>query len=115
MILFLFGFSSVLYRRTFKDIKGFYKIGLVLFLLPTGVLYFVLIDMLDILLTIYRWILFVILGWDQLQIELTEDILAKQIYMSRMNFVGFKKQRAVSQLMFETGICFSMVQCNASE
>ena len=80
----------MLFRHTFDDLTGFYKIGLILFLLPTGVLYFVLIDLLDIVLSVYRWLLFVVFGWSELRIQILEDTLARQMHMSRMNFLGFK-------------------------
>ena len=54
------------------------------------------------ILTVYRWLLFVVFGWTEFEIQLLEDTLANQLFMSRMNFYGFKKQRAVGQLAFET-------------
>ena len=80
------GVKLFLFRRTFEDLKGFLQIGIVLYLLPTGVLYFVFLDILDVFLNIYRWILFIVFQWSLLQIKKLEETLAQQVGMDRMNW-----------------------------
>eukprot|EP01084_Bolivina_argentea_P043354 79888_1 len=89
-------------RRTFEKLSGFKKIFVVLYLLPTGVLYFIFLDLYDLLFTIYA--LFQLFCYNQSTDELknTESLLAQQLSMSRTNWEGLKRQRGVSQLMFET-------------
>ena len=96
------GVKLFLFRQTFKNAKGFYKVLIILFILPPGVLYFLFLDILDSILSIYRWILFVIFNWSNLKIKKLEETLAKQVSMDRVNYESFKRQRSVNMLMFET-------------
>eukprot|EP01083_Nonionella_stella_P080037 219729_1 len=47
------GIKLFIYRKTFDNLVGFRKLFLILYLLPTGFLYFVLLDLIDILLSIW--------------------------------------------------------------
>ena len=96
------GIKLFLIRRTFDELQGFYRILIVLYLFPTGVFYFVFLDILDILLNIYRWLLLIVFGWNLLEITKLEETLAAQLGMDKMNYEGFKRQRTVAQIMFET-------------
>ena len=73
------GIKLFLFRRTFYDLSGFYALLIVLYLFPTGVLYFVFLDLLDVLLNIYRWILLIVFGWDLLQITKLEETLGMNV------------------------------------
>eukprot|EP01083_Nonionella_stella_P309125 1093486_1 len=95
------GVKLFLFRGTFKELQGFYRVLLLLFLFPTGVLYFVFLDILDIFLNLFKWVVLII-GWSEIQIKQLEEVLALQVGMDRMNWEGFKRQKSVAQLMFET-------------
>eukprot|EP01083_Nonionella_stella_P080038 219730_1 len=47
------GIKLFIYRKTFDNLVGFRNLLLILYLLPTGFLYFVLLDLIDILLSIW--------------------------------------------------------------
>eukprot|EP01083_Nonionella_stella_P115452 342346_1 len=51
------GIKLFIYRKTFDNLIGFRKLFLILYLLPTGFLYFVVLDLSDILLSIWIWVL----------------------------------------------------------
>eukprot|EP01083_Nonionella_stella_P177652 625049_1 len=96
------GVKLFLFRGTFKELEGFYRILLLLFLFPTGVLYFVFLDILDIFLNLFRWIVTIVFRWKEIKVKQLEEVLALQVGMDRMNWEGFKRQKSVAQLMFET-------------
>eukprot|EP01084_Bolivina_argentea_P296727 511082_1 len=96
------GVKLFLFRGTFNELQGFYRILLLFYLFPTGILYFVFLDILDFVLNIIRWILSIICQWNDVQIKQVEEVMARQVGMDRMNWEGFKRQRAVAMLMFET-------------
>ena len=77
------GVKLFLNRHTFDDLSGFKFVLVVLYLLPTGVIYFILLDGLDILLTYYRWVLFFVFQWSILDIKKLEETLANQIGFER--------------------------------
>ena len=96
------GIKLFLFRRTFDAFRGFEKWGMVLFVLPTGILYFVLLDLIDIGFQLYRLVGYVLLRKGADDLESAEETLAAQLGMSMMNYEGVKRQRTVAQLFFET-------------
>eukprot|EP01083_Nonionella_stella_P044270 119260_1 len=96
------GIKLFIYRKTFDDLVGFNNIFLMLYLLPSGFLYFVLLDIIDILLSIWLWVLHNILCRNEQYLKELQEIIAKQLGMDRMNFEGFKRQKSISQILFET-------------
>eukprot|EP01083_Nonionella_stella_P014862 41621_1 len=96
------GVKLFLFRGTLAELQGFYRILLLLFLFPTGVLYFVFLDILDVLLDLFRWVVSIVFGWNEFEVKQLEEVLALQVGMDRMNWEGFKRQKSVAQLMFET-------------
>lgn len=96
------GVQLHLFRQTFDRSEGFKKLLMMFFLLPTGILYFVCLDLLDIFVHLFRWIYYVLCCKSLQKIGETEQILSEQLGMDRMNWEGFKRQRSIGQLMFES-------------
>eukprot|EP01083_Nonionella_stella_P242260 845191_1 len=96
------GIKLFIHRKTFDELVGFKNIFLILYLLPSGFFYFVLLDLIDILLSIWIWFLHNILCRTEQYLKQLEEIVAKQLGMDRMNYQGFKRQKAISQILFET-------------
>eukprot|EP01083_Nonionella_stella_P060839 158657_1 len=96
------GIKLFIFRKTFDHLQGFKKIFLLLYLLPSGFLYFIFIDIIDSLFTVYKWFMYNMLCREEKDIKETEELLAQQLGMDRMNWEGFKRQKTVGQLMFET-------------
>eukprot|EP01084_Bolivina_argentea_P157332 274182_1 len=96
------GVQLYLFRQTFDNVEGFKKILMILFLLPTGIFYFVFLDLADILLHIIRWLFYVVCCRSLQKMGETEQILSEQLGMDKMNWEGFKRQRSIGQLMFES-------------
>eukprot|EP01083_Nonionella_stella_P042860 115683_1 len=96
------GIKLFIYRKTFDNLVGFRNLFLILYLLPTGFFYFVLLDLIDILLSIWIWILHNILCRQEQYLKELQEIIAKDLGMDRMNFEGFKRQKSISQILFET-------------
>eukprot|EP01084_Bolivina_argentea_P112918 201351_1 len=92
-------------RRTFEKFSGFTSILVILYLLPTGVLYFMFLDLFDILFTYYssfRMFCLCCYNKSMEEIKTNEAEIAHQLLMDRTIWEGLKRQKAVSQLMFET-------------
>eukprot|EP01083_Nonionella_stella_P169254 573498_1 len=96
------GIKLFIYRKTFDNLVGFRNIFLILYLLPTGFFYFVLLDLIDILLSIWIWFLHNILCRQEQYLKELQEIIAKDLGMDRMNFEGFKRQKSISQILFES-------------
>eukprot|EP01083_Nonionella_stella_P170821 582191_1 len=96
------GVQLYLFRHTFDSLKGFKKLLMTFFILPTGILYFVFLDLADIYLRLFRWMYFVLCCKSIQEMQQYEQILAAQLGMDRMNWEGFKAQRSIGQLMFES-------------
>eukprot|EP01084_Bolivina_argentea_P100642 180636_1 len=96
------GIQLYLFRQTFDNVKGFNKILMMLFVLPTGIFYFIFLDLVDIYLRLFRWMYFVLCCKSLKEMGEYEQILAKQLGMDRMNWEGFKVQRSIGQTMFES-------------
>ena len=69
------GIRLFLFRRTFDSVQGFYKLFLVLYIFPTGIFYWIFLDLLDLFFSFYRWILFVFFGWKPLEIKKLEETI----------------------------------------
>eukprot|EP01084_Bolivina_argentea_P215564 365983_1 len=96
------GVKLFIFRKTFDNLMGLKKILIILYLLPTGFLYFIFIDILDLLYSIWKWILYNICLKSEASLKILEEELAQQLGMDRMNYEGFKRQKTVAQLMFES-------------
>eukprot|EP01083_Nonionella_stella_P128720 390097_1 len=96
------GIKLFIYRKTFDNLVGFRNLFLILYLLPTGFLYFVLLDLIDILLSIWIWVLHNVLCRQEQYLKELQEIIAKDLGMDRMSFEGFKIQKSISQILFET-------------
>ena len=77
-------------------------VTILLYLLPTGIIYFLLLDVVDIILTLLR--LFFLFKFKEMsEIRQIEYTVAKKIgKMDRMNWHGFKRQKSIGMLSFET-------------
>ena len=80
------GIKLFLKRKTFDELTGFSQMALIFYLLPTGPLFFILVDLLDLILGILRIFLFVIFGWSLYEINKFELNLAELFGMDRMNW-----------------------------
>eukprot|EP01083_Nonionella_stella_P251237 867033_1 len=96
------GIKLFIYRKTFDNLVGFRNVFLILYLLPSGFLYFVLLDLIDMLLSIWIWVLHNVLCRHEQYLKELEEIIANDLGMDRMNFEGFKRQKSISQILFET-------------
>eukprot|EP01084_Bolivina_argentea_P231860 390910_1 len=96
------GVKLFLFRRTFDSFRGFEKWLMIFYILPTGILYFILLDLIDASFCIYRAFAYTLLNKNHDDLKEAEEILAEQLGMNRMNYEGFKRQKTVGQLFFET-------------
>ena len=85
-----------------KKYVGLKKFNVIFGISPMGVLYFVLIDLIDVLFSYYKLIVIVFFGKSEKEMKLLEETVANQLGMSRMDYEGIKRQRATAMLMFET-------------
>eukprot|EP01084_Bolivina_argentea_P191475 328902_1 len=99
------GIELFLYRQTFDNIElfSFKSLLLVFYLLPTGIIYFIVIDIVDTLLVLYKLFAYIIMcKRENEQLIDIESDTAEAFGMSRMNWISFQKQKMISQLSFET-------------
>eukprot|EP01084_Bolivina_argentea_P276963 472691_1 len=100
------GVHIFLYRKTFQDVQLFTFKSLLLgmYLFPTGILYFILLDVVDVLLEVYKWFGYGCIGKIKTPKELIyiESSVAEYFGMSRMDWISFKKQKLIAQLFYET-------------
>eukprot|EP01083_Nonionella_stella_P064236 167237_1 len=82
------GIKLFIHRKTFDQLVGFKNIFLILYLLPSGFFYFVLLDLIDLLLSIWIWFLHNILCRTEQYLKELEEIMARQLGMDRMNYQG---------------------------
>ena len=102
LISYSSGVKLFMSRGTFENSEGFFYILTNLFITPIGVLYFVFIDFVDALLVGVDFISMVIFGMNENQLKQRQRLWARQIGMDRMAWEGFKRQRVVGQLSFES-------------
>ena len=79
-----------------KKIIGYLRLS------PIGVFEFILLDFIDVLVCYYKLISILFFGKTENEMKLLEETIANQLGMTRMDYEGIKRQRAVSMLMFET-------------
>eukprot|EP01083_Nonionella_stella_P113712 335355_1 len=100
------GVQIFLYRKTFQNVQlfTFRSLLLGLYLFPTGIIYFILLDLMDVLAEVYKWIAYGIINKIKTEQELIqiESNIAEYFGMSRMDWISFKKQKLIAQLFFET-------------
>eukprot|EP01084_Bolivina_argentea_P110314 197016_1 len=97
------GVELFLYRKTFQNVEPFtFKSLLLLFyLLPTGILFFIMIDLVEMLQQVINFILF-FCGKTKAGIAKIEQNTAEYFGMSRMDWLSFGQQKKIAQLFFET-------------
>eukprot|EP01084_Bolivina_argentea_P080713 146175_1 len=100
------GVQIFIYRKTFENVQllTFKSLLLGLYLFPTGILYFILIDIIDALIELYKWFAFGCLNKIKSEQDLAkiESNVSNYFGMSRMDWISFKKQKLMAQLFFET-------------
>eukprot|EP01084_Bolivina_argentea_P226460 382544_1 len=100
------GVQIFLYRKTFQNVElfTFHSLLLGLYLFPSGIIYFILLDIIDVLMEIYKLFAYGCINKIKSQQELVqvESVVAEYFGMSRMDFFSFKKQKLISQIFFET-------------
>ena len=74
------------------------KILVYINVLPVGILYYMMLDAIDGIFTYYKIFAMTFRGKQEHEMKLTEERLAEQLGMSRMNYEGIKRQRSVGQL-----------------
>ena len=94
--------------NSFDGYVALKKIIAYLSLSPIGVFYFLLLDLIDILFVYYKLFAVIFFGKNEMEVKLLEEMVAKQLGMSRMDYEGIKRQRATAQLSLVTS-CFSFV------
>ena len=104
------GVQIFLYRKTFQNVQlfTFRSLLLGLYLFPTGIWYFILLDIVDALLELYKWFAFGLINKIRTQQALIqiESSVAEYFGMSRMDWFSFKKQKQIAQLLLR--IFFSL-------
>eukprot|EP01084_Bolivina_argentea_P191474 328900_1 len=100
------GVQIFLYRKTFENVElfTFKSLALCFYLFPSGILYFIALDIVDVLMEVYKWFAFGCINKIKTQQELVqfESNIAEYFGMSRMDWCSFKKQKLIAQLFFET-------------
>ena len=102
------GIQLFLVRRSFDNTRKFSLLKMLFFILPTGILYFMMLDLLDIVLSTLRVVLVFRKGWEIRDIREFEESFASKMGISRMEWEGLKRQRAIGQLTFETCVQMSL-------
>ena len=97
--------------NSFDGYVALKKIVAYLSLSPVGVLYFLFLDLIDILFVYYKLFAIIFFGKNEIEMKLLEEMVAKQLGMSRMDYEGIKRQRATSQLSLAIFVCFAVVFC----
>eukprot|EP01084_Bolivina_argentea_P121456 215224_1 len=100
------GVQIFLFRKTFQNVELFTFKSLMLgfYLFPSGIMYFILLDIIDAMLELYKWIAFGCINKIKSENELIviESAVSEYFGMSRMAWLSFKKQKLMAQLFFET-------------
>ena len=98
------------YRQTFRNSKccTTKSFLLTLYLFPTGIIYFIVVDIVNILLTLYFFFAFGCFPKIQSRDEVVqiESKVAKYFGMSRMDWISIKKQQSIAQVLLSIYICF---------
>ena len=95
------GVKMFFINGNYGDHVGLKKIIGYLRLSPFGVLQFIFLDVLDVLFCYYKLIAVIFFSKSELEMKFLEENVANELGMSRMDYEGIKRQRCVSQIMFE--------------
>ena len=95
-LLFFLGIRLFLIRRAFTETRRFSLLKMLFYILPTGITFFMILDILGFGISFLRVIL--LLKKPVRDIKLFEERAAKKVGMSRMDWEGFKRQKAVGQV-----------------
>ena len=102
------GVQIFVHRKTFQNVRlfTFKSLLLGLYLFPTGIIYFILLDIIDALMELYKWIAFGCIRKARNKNDLVqiESNTAEYFGMSRMDWFSFKKQKLIGQLLLSQ--CF---------
>ena len=93
---------TALESHSVGEYVAFKKIIAYLGLSPIGVFYFLCLDLIDILFVYYKLFAVIVLGKNEMEMKMLEEMVAKQLGMTRMNYEGIKRQRAAAMILFET-------------
>eukprot|EP01084_Bolivina_argentea_P270921 460797_1 len=94
-----------LYNEIFNKITtlcSFKSLLLFLYLFPSGIIYFILMDAADGLLDLFKVFAYVFMCKREEQLSVTESNAAKLFGISRMHWESFHRQHILAQLFFET-------------
>ena len=88
--------------NSYDGYVAFKKLIVYLTLSPFGVIYYVILDLVDMIFVYYKLLEMLLFGKSELEIKLLEETVANQLHMSRMDYEGIKRQRSTAQWIFET-------------
>ena len=95
--------GSANYNDYNSDTMGFRVLLNYLLIMPFGVLYYVFLDVLDLVFVYYKGYRIIVVNDDEQRLVLLEEILAQQCGLgNRMNYEGIKRQKSIAQLLFES-------------
>eukprot|EP01083_Nonionella_stella_P089131 248668_1 len=100
------GVELWLFHDTFSNLKlcTFTSFLLLFYLFPTGFVFFIILDVVDVFVELYKWFSYGIVGKIKTNTELVqvEASTANYFGMSRMDYFSLKRQKSIAQLFFET-------------
>eukprot|EP01083_Nonionella_stella_P089132 248670_1 len=100
------GVELWLFHGTFSNLKlcTFSSFMLLFYLFPTGFVFFIILDVVDVFVELYKWFSYGIVGKIKTNTELVqvEASAANYFGMSRMDYFSLKRQKSIAQLFFET-------------
>ena len=85
-------------KNVIKEYVGFKKFLFYFHVSPFAIIFYVFLDIIDILFVYYKWFQVVIMGQPEEKLKILEENLTQQMGMSRMDYEGIKRQRTVGQL-----------------
>ena len=93
--------KNLLLTNSYDGYVAFKKVIAYLSLSPIGVFYFLFLDFIDILFVYYKLIVAILFGKNEIEMKKLEEMVAKQLGMTRMDYEGIKRQRATAQLSLD--------------
>ena len=102
LISYSSGLKHFTRRNTFTNAQGFLYLSSCIIVSPLGIFYFVFIDFLDAALVLVDFLSVTLLKMKKSEIKQQHERWSKLVGMSRMDWEGFKRQRVVGQLLFES-------------
>ena len=99
------GVQIFLYRKTFLNVQAFsfQSLMLGLYLFPTGILYFILMDVINALMEAYKWFTFGVANKDDDEVVI-ESTVAEYFGMGRMDYISFQNQKSIAQLLLSADL-----------